>query len=282
MRAPPQFRPRQHTLQTPKPRPRASTSDDPSHSRPGSNHHAHPAESNPGQHPKTSTAGHERASVHTSVPARGVETGDGAPVTEAPALDDQQRCGLGELLLDAGSSLDRLQEARRSQTSADHDRRSQYSAKRPPGNFGPARGRRSYAICRDFDGASRTRTGGLLGAIRARAALELCRFAGAFGAHRTDRACRNVHRLAANVHRLAAITGSLPPRIALRGQTPRRWRLHSRPPRLTWSRTGTSSASFLMVTADPALAPTRGTAALLLLHKGSTDAGADRVLDRSC
>jgi hypothetical protein len=63
------------------------------------------------------------------------------------------------------------------------------------------------------DGASRTRTGGLLGAIRARAVLKECQFAGlSVGAHREGRR--------QDARRLQAITGSLPPKTAVRGQTP--------------------------------------------------------------
>ena len=54
-------------------------------------------------------------------------------------------------------------------------------------------------------GASRTRTGGLLGAIRARAALDLMLFAGCSRNRRPVQARQNAHRL-------LAITGSLPPK----------------------------------------------------------------------
>ena len=80
---------------------------------------------------------------------------------------------------------------------------------------GPARRRRSgvHRVCRDFlDGASRTRTGDLLGAIRARTELESCRFAGISSAAHPIQGSPNAQGL-------AAITESLPPRTALRGQT---------------------------------------------------------------
>jgi hypothetical protein len=63
-----------------------------------------------------------------------------------------------------------------------------------------------------FEGASRTRTGDLLGAIRARAEPESRRFAG-LSITPSVRSC------ASECARLAALSGSLPPRIALGGQT---------------------------------------------------------------
>jgi Transposase DDE domain len=80
------------------------------------------------------------------------------------------------------------------------------------GTAGWLQATRFCPICRDFDGASRTRTGDLLGAIRARAGLESHRFAGLSASTRRVRPGRNARGL-------PAITGSLPPKTPLRGQT---------------------------------------------------------------
>jgi hypothetical protein len=67
-------------------------------------------------------------------------------------------------------------------------------------------------VCRDFlDGASRTRTGDVLGAIRACAALESSRFAGILVQYSRGQPARDTHRL-------QAIAGSLPLKTAFRGQ----------------------------------------------------------------
>jgi hypothetical protein len=81
-------------------------------------------------------------------------------------------------------------------------------------NSGKATTRASRLMpsCRYFDGASRTRTGDLLGAIRARAGLESRRFAGLLASTRRVRPGQNARGL-------PAITGSLPPKTPLRGQT---------------------------------------------------------------
>jgi hypothetical protein len=75
------------------------------------------------------------------------------------------------------------------------------------------RASRLMPICRYFDGASRTRTGDLLGAIRACAVLESSRYAAVSSATRPIQGSQNVQGL-------AAITESLPPKPALRGQIP--------------------------------------------------------------
>jgi hypothetical protein len=93
-------------------------------------------------------------------------------------------------------------------------------SERPTGKFWPKvatphqdLGPGDHGICRAFrDGASRTRTGGLLGAIRARAGLESRRFAGLLASTRRVRPGQNARGL-------PAITGSLSPKTPLRGQT---------------------------------------------------------------
>jgi hypothetical protein len=78
-------------------------------------------------------------------------------------------------------------------------------------------------------GASRTRTGDLLGAIRARAVLESLRFAAVSSATRPVQGSQNAQGL-------AAITESLPPQNSVRGQTPAlRRRCRCPPPMTIWS-----------------------------------------------
>jgi hypothetical protein len=121
------------------------------------------------------------------------------------------------------------------------------------GGKATTRARRLMPICRYFDGASRTRTGDLLGAIRARAALESPRFAGFLAQYSRGQPARDTHRL-------QAITGSLPPQNGIRGQGSGR----SLPP--------------LELPAGPDLvARPPPEAALLLLHRSSSAPG--RMMD---
>jgi hypothetical protein len=94
-------------------------------------------------------------------------------------LNDEQEQGSSVLLFDDWSSLlrdprNRLSHRRRSRVHEEVRRK--HSVQRPPGTLWTAThgsvSRVVCAICRDFDGASRTRTGDLVGATRARAARE--------------------------------------------------------------------------------------------------------------
>jgi hypothetical protein len=78
-------------------------------------------------------------------------------------MDDEQLRSLRVLLFEEGRNLLlRKRNAGDADISVEQTRPHGYSVRQPPGNFSPA----FLTICRSFDGASRTRTGDLLGAIQ--------------------------------------------------------------------------------------------------------------------
>jgi hypothetical protein len=89
-----------------------------------------------------------------------------SPKPQTCEMDDGQLRSLTELLLDEGSAVLLPTEALHTQHSANKTTRYRRSVGRPTENLRSARGRRFSADLQGLSGASRTRTGDLLGAIQ--------------------------------------------------------------------------------------------------------------------